>query len=353
MTIILLQPDGVPITAKAERQGSAALYGGGAGRPLGGRSGFRVDTASDVLTVTSSTWTLKPCAAMIDPGINTGMYGWASDSNITQASIPGSPVAPDSTLPRKDIYYIQLNDSSAGDGSGAINADVKYLAGTPNASPAAPALPARSFLLGTATVPQVGGGSPTVELNPARFAAAGGILPVFSANDRATITAPYKGQEIQRLDLTKITAAGIRERWNGATWDHLGHAEFTTPSNLSAANTAWGMGVFTRDSARTTDDSFVTINGTDTLRIRDAGLYTVTVLVSFAKPIGGISWLSVDGAYTTTMGGGLQNFVSTMPNVMLAANQILNPILAHGSGPDETGTTNRAFTSRVRISRIA
>lgn len=347
MTIILLQPDGVPITAKAERQGSAALYGGGAGRTLGGRSGFRVDTAADVLTVTSSTWTLKPCAAMIDPGINTGMYGWASDQNITQASIPGSPVAPDSTLPRKDIYYVQLNDSSAGDGSGSISADVKYLAGTPNANPSAPALPARSFLIGTSTVPQVGGGSPTVELNPARFAAAGGVLPVFSANDRATITAPYKGQEIQRVDLTQLTAAGVRERWNGTTWDHLGHTEFTTAANTAAPDTAWGMGTFTRDAARSTDASFVTPDGLDRLKIRDAGLYTVTVMVSFTSPLSGISWLSVDGAYTTTMGGGLQNFVSTMPNVMLAANQILNPILAHGSG------ANRTFTSRVRISRIA
>lgn len=198
MAIILLQPDGVPITAKAERQGSAALYGGGAGRPLGGRSGFRVDTASDVLTVTTTAWTVKPCSGMIDPGaqVDQGMYGWANTANIT-----GTPTPPDSTLPRKDIYYIQINDSSSGDGSGAINADVKYLAGTPNASPSAPALPVRSFLIGTATVPQVGGGSPTVVLNTARFVAAGGIQPVYSQGERDGLN-KYDGLTVRRNDLS-------------------------------------------------------------------------------------------------------------------------------------------------------
>ena len=82
-------------------------------------------------------------------------------------------------------------------------------------------------------------------------------------------------------------------------------------------------------------------------RVRDAGLYSITMLVTFTEPISGISWMSIDGSYTTTMGGGLQNFVTTLPNVMLAANQILNPILAHGTG------SNRTFSSRIRITRIA
>lgn len=175
MTTTLYMPDGVEINATQERQAKAATHGAGANRPLGGRSGFRVDTPADVLTVTATSWTLKPCAAMIDPGASAhqGMYGWSSDSNIT-----GAPTAPDATYPRKDIYYIQVNDSSAGDGSGALTAPVLYLAGTPSASPTAPALPVRSFLIGTSTVPQTGAGAPTVLLNPARYAAAGGILPV-------------------------------------------------------------------------------------------------------------------------------------------------------------------------------
>jgi hypothetical protein len=128
------------------------------------------------------------------------MYGWATDANITQASIPGTPVAPDATYPRKDIYFIRVNDSSAGDGSGLKSAPVEYLAGTPNASPVAPALPARSFLVATVTVPQAGAGSPTVLVNPARFVAAGGTLPVFSQAEQDALV-PFDGFRVQRLDL--------------------------------------------------------------------------------------------------------------------------------------------------------
>lgn len=222
MTIILLQPDGVPITAQQERQGSAALYGGGANRPLGGRSGFRVDTPSDVFTATASAWTLKPCSIMIDPGASThqGMYGWASDTNITQASVPGSPVAPDQTLPRKDIYFIRVNDSSAGDGSGLKSAPVEYLAGSPSATPAAPDLPPRSFLIATVTVPQLGGGSPTVVVNPTRFAAAGAPLPVYSQDERDAL-AKYDGLIVQRRDI----AGRPLQTWGGTDW----HGQVLTP----------------------------------------------------------------------------------------------------------------------------
>jgi hypothetical protein len=187
MTITFLAPDGVAISAQRFRQGHAALYGGGANRRLGGRSGFRVDTPSNVLTATSTTWTLGPCAAMIDPGASThqGMYGWSSDANET-----GSVTAADATNPRKDIVYIQINDSTAGDGSGAVTAEVEYLAGTPAATPSAPALPARSFLVGTISVPVSGGGSPTVVLNPDRFVAAGARLPIESQDKRDALT-PY------------------------------------------------------------------------------------------------------------------------------------------------------------------
>ena len=313
MTITLLAPDGVAVTAQQERQARAAGHGGGSGRQLGGRSGFRVGTPSTVLTATGTTWTLGACAAMLDPGASThqGMYGWSSDANVT----------------------------------GAVTANVLYLAGTPGVSPVAPTLPARSFLVGTISVPVAGGGSPTVALNPARYVAAGGLLPVNGTADRATITTPYVGQEIQRADLTQLSPAGIRERWNGTNWDHFGHAEFTT-SNTAGAS-IWGMGVFSRDAAPTTDDAFVSIAATDILRPRDAGLYSITVMVSFAVPIEGLAWLSVDGSYTVPMTAGLQNFVATLPNVRLAAGADIKPQLSRGSGAD------KAFTSRVRVTRIA
>ncbi|AYN58643.1 minor tail protein [Arthrobacter phage Nandita] len=235
MTITFLAPDGVAITAQQERQAKAAVYGGGFGRPLGGRSGFRADTPSNVLTVTSTTWTLKPCAAMIDPGAAThqGMYGWASDSDIT-----GAVTAADDTYPRRDLVYIQVNDSSAGDGSGELTALVKYLAGTPGPLPSAPALPPRSFEVGQLVVPKVGGGSPTAVLNTARFVAAGGVLPVVSAADRPA--SPYVGQQVCRLDRDGFiqTYTGLN---TASGWEYKGTprrvtADVTTFSNAGGTN---------------------------------------------------------------------------------------------------------------------
>lgn len=203
MAVSLLVVDGVEVPALRFRQGQAATHGGGSGRQLGGRSGFRVGTPATVLTATSTTWTLAPCSAMLDPGASThqGMYGWSSDANIT-----GSVTAADATYTRKDIVYIQVNDSSAGDGSGALNADVKYLAGVADGSGVAPALPARSFLVGTITVPAAGGGSPATSLNAARYVAAGAPLPVESqAAEDALVQ--YRGFEVLRTD-----SPGIRRR---------------------------------------------------------------------------------------------------------------------------------------------
>jgi len=218
MPVVLLQPDGVAISAGDHRRGRAALYGGGGGRRVGGRSGFRVDTPPNVLIVSVTGWSLAPCAAMIDPGASTnqGMYGWATDSTVT-----GTPTPQDATLPRKDIYYIQVNDSSSGDGSGEISANVKYLAGTPNASPVAPTLPPRSLLIATVTVPQVGGGSPVVVLNPARFVAAGAPLPINSQAEEDALE-KYVGLEIIRTDqagLPKFTCDGTKFlRKDPKTW---------------------------------------------------------------------------------------------------------------------------------------
>lgn len=235
MTITFLAPDGVPITAQQERQAKAALYGGGFGRPLGGRSGFRADTASNVLTVTSTTWTLKPCAAMIDPGASThqGMYGWATDADIT-----GAVTAADDTYSRRDLVYIQVNDSSAGDGSGELTAQVKYLAGTPGPLPNAPDLPPRSFEVGQLVVPKVGGGSPTAVLNTARFVAAGGVLPVNSAAARPT--SPYVGQQVCRLDrdgfIQTYTGQNTTSGWEYKGTPRRVTADVTTFSNAGGTN---------------------------------------------------------------------------------------------------------------------
>ena len=260
MTIYLLQPDGVPISAGAHRRGRAALYGGGANRAVGGRSGFRADTPSNILAVSTSSWSLQACSAMIDPGasVNQGMYGWASDATIT-----GTPTPPDATLPRKDIYYIQVSDSSAGDGtSGTPNAPVLYLAGTPAASPVAPTLPPRSFLIATVTVPQSGGGSPTVVLNPARFAAAGASLPVYSQAERDALSL-YDGLKVQRRDVT----GSPDETRHGSSW-------YRQPVSV--------------EHALAVSDGFFTITG-GLIKTVTAGLTQVTATLQLVRKTGPIT----------------------------------------------------------------
>ncbi len=240
MTITVLPMDataGAPsYTAKNARQAQAALYGNTIGHVFGSRSGWRVGTLASIVSVTSTTWTLNPCAAMLEPGASLyqGMYGWASDAVTT-----GAVTAADATNPRIDILYIQVNDSSAGDGSGLLSAPVSYLAGVP--APAgtqvAPTLPARSFLVATIAVPKVGGGSPTITLNQTYFVAAGGVLPVISAADLATLT-PYPGMAISRIDLTGSPI----QTWDGTKWNGPYAVTIGTPTpNALYANRSLGL----------------------------------------------------------------------------------------------------------------
>lgn len=212
MAITFGPVDGIPTPAVRERQFEAATHGGGSGRRLGGRSGFRVDTPSNVLTATASTWTLGPCAAMIDPGWGThqGMYGWASDTN---ESGPLDP--PDENNPRKDVLFIQVNDDPV-DGSGQVNAELVYLAGNPSPTPTEPY--ADGFLVGVISVPVLGGGNPTVSMNPAKYVAAGAPLPVSSVDERDAIPDKYSGLIVQRRDL----GGRPLQVWDGTEWKPLG-----------------------------------------------------------------------------------------------------------------------------------
>lgn len=350
MTITLLAPDGVAVTAQQFRQAQAATHGGGSGRQLGGRSGFRVGTPSTVLTATSTTWTLGACAAMLDPGASThqGMYGWSTDANVT-----GTVTAADGTNPRKDIVYIQVNDSSAGDGSGATTAPVLYLAGTPGVNPSAPTLPARSFLVGTITVPQVGGGSPTVVLNPARYVAAGGILPVSSLAERDALTA-YDGLTVRRMDVIGRPT----ETYDGTTWNRgeaVQHVEFTYSTAVGAIPnaTTWGPGALSLDSgAVTTDSSLATSPAADKLTIAKAGTYLIWFGGAYGNGLNGTSWFQIKNATDDFVhaSGPANDFWGhvSIPNFRVTAdNTVLWFRLKQTSG----GTNNSS--GRIRITRIS
>jgi hypothetical protein len=282
---------------------------------------------------------------MIDPGASThqGMYGWSSDANVT-----GSVTAADATYARKDIVYIQVNDSSAGDGSGATSAPVLYLAGTASASPVAPTLPARSFLVGTITVPQAGGGSPTVVRNPAVYVAAGASLPVSSQAERDALTT-YDGLSVRRLDI----AGRPTETWDGTDWvGAVRHVEYYNTQNGVPSGAPFGPSVMTVDSARSRYPGVVSNTVNDLFTVSQSGVYSFHWYLVWGIPnVAGTVFFAID----RTTGGttrvaaeqkpaAYEHSIS-VPNVYLNAGDTVKLIFIQNTGSDAN------ITHRVRITK--
>lgn len=168
------------------------------------------------------------------------------------------------------------------------------------------------------------------------------IIPVSTQAQRDALTDKFIGMTVRRLDL-----GGALQWWNGTDWTGTRHAEFTTDPNLVPTGVAWGLGIFHVDSTKTDDTGFCTIQATDKLKVRDAGIYSVTVALAFSTTISGVSWLGVESSFVVPMGGGLMVAGASIPNLKLAAGALIQPTLSHGSGSDRT------FTSRVRVTRVA
>jgi hypothetical protein len=179
MAINLLPLDataGTPaFTAQQTRQALASLFGmAPGGRPLGASSGVRPGTPAATVFLTgagSTTWNVAAHAGALDTQTSAlaGPYAYATTGGDT-----GSITAADATNPRVDIVYVKVNDNTQ-DGSGLASGTIGYLAGTPAASPSAPATPARAMVLATIAVPKVGSGAP----------AATWTAPVFDASPSA------------------------------------------------------------------------------------------------------------------------------------------------------------------------
>jgi hypothetical protein len=164
MTITVFPVDAVSgaptYTGQMLRQALSVFSGSApAGRPLGCFSGVRRGTPANTVTASSTTWTVRPHAGLLDTEVPAaaGPYAYASDANVT-----GAVTAANATNPRVDIVFAQLSDPAESDGSSAPSVQFLYLPGTAAATPSAPATPVRSIVLAQINVPQVGGGSPSV-----------------------------------------------------------------------------------------------------------------------------------------------------------------------------------------------
>lgn len=189
---------------------SAFLGGASSSRPLGCRSGVRPGTPSSTVTATSTTWTVKSHAGVVDAEVaaSAGPYLYALDANTS-----GAMTAADGTNPRIDLISVQISDPAESDGSSTPSAAIVYTTGVPAATPTAPATPARSLTLAQINVPKSGGGSPSVSWVAPNLNAPGGI--VAAAGSSAYPATPYVGQYVDDASLGLM-------RWDGSQWQRIG-----------------------------------------------------------------------------------------------------------------------------------
>jgi hypothetical protein len=258
---------GAPAYAALQGRNALAAFMTGAttAKPLGGFSGVRPATRTDLITATSSTWTMNAlgCAGYIElesSATNSG-YFFAFSGTVT-----GTVSAAEASA-RVDLVYIQINDSNTSDGSsGAPRVVMDYQKGTAGAG--VPTLTAaRAFVIAQINVPATGGGSPTVTWVAPYCASAGGILPVISSSFYPA-AASYPGLYIDDL------ATGLLKRSNGTSWLVVNQTDtgWVTPTIL----TNW-----TAVSGQT--PQYRTLNGVTYLRGSAVGTASSAI---FLLPVG-------------------------------------------------------------------
>ncbi|MBP2584079.1 hypothetical protein J3A78_004557 [Streptomyces sp. PvR006] len=187
--------------------------------PLGVRSGILPGTYDGKFRVgglwmSSSgpmTATVYHGKAVIQGGTTDGAYPVALDEDITLTFADGDPLND-----RIDLVVVRVYDNDV-DALGKHEAAVEIVKGTPAATPAAPAAPARSLILFTVKVKKgasagTGGidwaGGATTDLRTTTVSA-GGILPVYN---NAGVAGGYPGQYQDNDN------AHFLQRWDGTAW---------------------------------------------------------------------------------------------------------------------------------------
>jgi hypothetical protein len=302
-------------------------------RPFGTRSGVRPGTPASTVSATSTTWTVRPHAGLLDleAAAEAGVYGYALDLTT------GTVTAADSNNPRIDILYVQLDDPAEADGSTTPNVTARYLAGSPAATPSAPEPPvSRALVLGTINVPKLGGGAPTTTFTAPLAVAAGGITPVRNIADRATLAGYATALSpvfVHRADAP--IGARLEVCDDGANWRQHGF-EPNVDVAMRAANADVGRGVWHVLAGLTNPFQFVKdgwyeINGTGQANIQGAAGTLVQRLRAFnlassperGMPGGADTVLNLEQAFT---------FKSTLTAAVLVAHEVFLPATGSTAG---------------------
>ena len=200
----------VAFNAQELRRADAALLGGD-GTAFGVRGGIvRHGDNSLAVTVNSSdVVTVQPGAVVIpaNSGVGNGAYRAALGAAET-----GNLAARNATNPRIDLVVFRVLDTDVVGSHGAFTGRIEVIAGTPAASPVAPALPSLAVELARITVPASAGGSATVDSSNRLYSTVpGGVLTVASFS-KLPASAP-KWQRAVLLD------TGLRYVYSGSAWE--------------------------------------------------------------------------------------------------------------------------------------
>jgi hypothetical protein len=225
--------------AELRRLDSALLFKGVADR-FGARQGVHPSNHPAV-TVSGTTWTVQHITGVVYPGLS------ATDGPYTVAhpSESGGLTPADGTNPRIDALDLQIQDDDH-DASGFRRARVVYVAGTPAASPTAPAVTANSLRLATILVPAGGSPAPSVQTLAAFTVAAGGVLPL-QDGEAFPSSGVHEGMYVDRDEaLWRRTGTGFLP---AASPNSPTPVVFTSSGSFVKANYPWARRVRVRGQA--------------------------------------------------------------------------------------------------------
>lgn len=196
--------------AQELRRADAAEFNGD-GSAFGVRGGIvRHGDQSLVVTVNASdVVTIQPGAVVIpgNSGVGNGCYRSALGAAET-----GNLAARSATNPRIDLVVFRAYDDDVVTTHNLYTGRIEIIAGTPAASPVAPALPALAVELARITVPASGAGAATVDSSQRQYASGiGAELTVASFARLPASAAKY--QRARALD------TGLEYVWSGTTWE--------------------------------------------------------------------------------------------------------------------------------------
>lgn len=321
-------------TRKQERQILGVLLGGKtSARPLGARSGI---TSIPTLAATSTVWTVGSFTAVLDVETDATM---GPSLCVFDGNSTGSVTAASGSFIRYDLLYATILDPST-------PPSVQYTAGVTGTT--LPATPANSIPIAQITVPISGGGSPTITLIAPVAVAAGGVMPVSSAQPYPT--SPATGQYVD-------DALYGLQRWNGSGYGPL---TLAWQARQSTATTSLANNAYTTIPMDTFDvnTTGVAIGG-GSFRAPTAGTYRVSGTINITGNVTGIrggqfalNGTAIDGSFVEIPNNGASACRIAMPTILVtcAVSDVISMLGFQNSG----GVLATANTpgSRLTVERI-